>query len=57
VYPARKPASARRSAFANTGSATAITVDGDDVVVIIGYLRDPAETRKALPTAGPSDDD
>jgi hypothetical protein len=30
----------------NTGSATAITVDGDDVVLVVGYLPDPAETRK-----------
>jgi hypothetical protein len=37
------------------GSATAITVDGDDVVAVIGHLPDPAETRKAGSAAGPSD--
>src|SRR5215469_11307108 len=57
VYPARKPANARRSALVNTGSAMAITVVGDDVVVVIGHLPDPAETRRAGPAAGPSDDD
>jgi hypothetical protein len=41
----------------DTGSATAITVDGDDVVAVIGHLPDPAETRKAGPATGPSDDD
>ncbi len=46
VYPARKPANASRPALVNAGSATAITVDGDDVVVVIGHLPDPAETRK-----------
>ena len=41
----------------NTGSHTAITVDvDDDVMVVTGYLPDPAETRKAGPAAGLSDD-
>jgi hypothetical protein len=58
VYPARNPASASRSALVNTGSATATAVDGDDVVVVdIGHLPDPAETREAGPAHGPSDDD
>jgi hypothetical protein len=55
--PAKNPASASRSALANTGSATAITVDGDNVVAVIGHLPDLAKTRKAGPAPGPSDDD
>jgi hypothetical protein len=47
VYPARNPANASRSALVKAGSATAITLDGDDEVAVIGHLPDPAETRKA----------
>ena len=32
----------------NTGPATAITVDGDGVVEVIGHLPDPAETPERL---------
>jgi hypothetical protein len=32
----------------NTGSARAIVVDGDEVVVVIGYLPGPAETPCAV---------
>jgi len=47
------PAKASRSALVNTGSATAITVDGDDVVLVIGHLPDPAETREGWASDGP----
>jgi hypothetical protein len=39
VSPARNPASARSSALATTGSAAAITADGDDVVGSSGTFR------------------
>jgi hypothetical protein len=41
----------------NTGSATAITVDGDEVVVVIGHLPGLAETRKAGPAKAPAVDE
>ena len=53
--PCLRRRSASRSALVNTGSAMLITVDRDDVVVVIGHLPDPAETRKAGPAVGPSD--
>jgi hypothetical protein len=40
----QNPASASSSCEVNTGSVTEIAVDGDDAVVVIGYLPGPAET-------------
>jgi hypothetical protein len=45
------------SALVNTGSATAITVDGDGVVAVIGHLPGRAETWEAGPAKAPAADE